>query len=397
MTDQKSIDYGLLMIVFTLICLGIVMVYSSSAAIANNRFENSSYILKQQVLRVIISLVLLFIVMRIDYHVFIKYAKVGLVISVLLLLFLIVSDQVSSIKGAKRWIKIFDVTFQPSEMAKFFLILFLAGSLSKNQTQLQNFTTGFLPHGVILGVICGLVFLQPDMGTGLLIGGIGMLMFYIAGIRFWHIAGIGLLCLPVLYSFILSGGYRKARLLAFFQTDTHTDHLSYQINQSLISLGAGGIFGKGLGESSQKLFFLPEPYTDFVFAIIGEELGFVTAVGVVLLYLIFNWKGIKVSLKAPDTAGFYLAIGITIMISFYALCNICVACNLIPTKGLPLPFISYGGSSLFFSMLGVGLLLNIGAQGVQNKDVRRLQAYRKVVVNYYFSSAQRNKKSSKLR
>ena len=248
-------------------------------------------------------------------------------------------------------------------MMRLALVVYLAESLSRRQGLLKDLVQGYLPHIAIIGVAMGMVMLQPDLGTALAIGMTCTLMLYLAGVRVKHIAGTGMVLLPLLYLVVFVVGYRKERMMTFFSPSDDIQGAGYHVMQSLLALGSGGWTGLGLGQSLQKYFFLPEPHTDFVFSIVGEEFGLVGTAGLVICFLIFGRCGFQIARRAPDLHGFFLASGITLMILVYAFVNMGVCTGLIPATGLPLPFISYGGSSLLFTLLAVGILINIGRCG----------------------------------
>jgi len=251
------------------------------------------------------------------------------------------------------------VGFQPSELGKLALILYLADYLTRKQDKIKSFSRGFFPPMLVLGGMTGLILIQPDLGTVVLLGIVSLILLFVAGIRIIYLGGLVLFSLPALYFLISGVGYRQRRILAFLNPWQHATGAGYQIVQSFLALGSGGIKGVGLGESRQKLFYLPASYTDFIFSIVGEELGFIGTVSLVVLFLVFLWAGIRVAYQSPDLFGYLLGIGITVAISLQAIINIGVATGSLPTKGISLPFISFGGSSLLFNMMGVGLLLNI--------------------------------------
>ncbi len=272
--------------------------------------------------------------------------------------------------GARRWFRFGGIGFQPSEIAKLGLIIFLASFISKDTHRIKYFTSGLLPVILAIGLTCGLVILEPDIGTACFIALLSTIILVVGGIKLWHLAPIAAGVLPLTAYFVIHKlAYVQQRLAVFFNPALYLDSAAgYQIKQSLIGLGAGGFWGSGLGASKQKLFFLPQQQTDFICAIIGEELGFIGILGVLFLFGLFLWQARKVVLRAPDLFGSLLALGITLMIILQALINIGVVTASLPTKGIALPFISFGGSSLCTLMLGVGILLNIAAQSDLSAD-----------------------------
>ncbi|MCX5716090.1 MAG: putative lipid II flippase FtsW [Candidatus Omnitrophica bacterium] len=340
-----------------LLCIGIIMVYSSSAMVAYERFGDSTYYLKRHMLYVALGLALALVFMSFDYRKLQKFSKPLLVTSVLLLVALIVVGR--EIGGAKRWFRFGQFSFQPSELAKLALIIYLADILSRKKLVIKNFIEGFLPPAMVAGFVLLLILLQPDLGTTIAVAVITGVMFFVAGVRPRHILVSVLGLLPVLYVALFRVPYRRRRMLAFLNPWEDPRGIGYQVIQSFLALGCGGIFGVGLGGSRQKLFYLPESYTDFIFSIIGEELGLVGTVAVLALFMLFLWQGMKVAFNCPEQFGRFIALGVVSMISLEAMINIGAAIGAIPTKGLPLPFISYGGTSLMFHIASVGLLLNV--------------------------------------
>ena len=358
MEQGPKIDTSLLLITLVLVGLGTVMVYSSSCVIAQVKFKDSSFFLERQILRALAGLAAMVVVARINYRVWTKGARIFLLLGLLLLLAVLVQKLigVNGVRGARRWL--IGGSFQPSEFVKLALVCYLADSLARKKNRLQEFRRGYVPYVLVLVLVLSLIVAQPDLGTALAIGTIAAIMLFIGGVKITHLLGTAFAVLPIFCILISRVGYWWIRIESFLNRD------SYQITQSLLGLGNGGLSGVGLGESKQKLFFLPDPHTDFVFSITGEELGFIGAAFVVLLFLLFARRGIRIAKAAPDLQGFFLAVGITVMISVYATLNIGVVTGVLPTTGLPLPFISYGGSSLFLTLTGMGMLLSISRQGI---------------------------------
>ncbi|MBI5286193.1 MAG: cell division protein FtsW [Deltaproteobacteria bacterium] len=254
-------------------------------------------------------------------------------------------------------------TFQPSEVAKLMLVIYLAYSLSQKVDRIKTFSIGFLPHIIISGLIILLILKEPDFGTAVVLGGITIFMMYIAGVRFTYLVTLFLITLPFIYLMITQVGYRMNRIMAFLNPWKDPEGGGFQIVQSLLAFGAGGIWGVGLGEGRQKLLYLPEAHSDFILSVVGEELGLLGVSTILILYLFFLICGIRIALKAGDLFGSYLALGITLLITLQAIVNTGVVMGLLPPKGLALPFISYGGTSLVVNMVGVGILLNIFIKG----------------------------------
>lgn len=346
-----------------LICIGIIMIYSSSSIYAWERYKDSAFFLKRHISFVLIGAVLTFLFMAIDYKVLRKYAKPLLIISFILLLLVLIPGIGREVSGARRWFRFKFISFQPSELANLAIIIYVADFIARKGSAITTFIKGFLPPMLILGAMGLLMLAQPDLGTTVAISSVIFIMLFVAGTRVLYLLSLLLMSLPVLGVLILSVPYRRARILSFLNPWLDPKGGGFQIIQSQIALGSGGIFGVGLGHSKQKLFYLPAAHTDFIFSIIGEELGIIGTVGVVILFIIFIHQGIKILKNIPDKFGYFLALGLLSMISLKAVINIGVSCGLLPTKGLPLPFISYGGSSFIFDMISVGILMNIARTG----------------------------------
>jgi cell division protein FtsW len=297
--------------------------------------------------------------MRFDYRKIKNYSKILLLIAIFSLILALLPGIGHEAGGAKRWIKIGRLGFQPSEFAGICLIIYLSEALERKQDFIKNFFHGFLPLLAVSGIIVLLILLQPDLGTALLLLAVSIIMLFAAGANMMYLFPFVVMSLPMLYFLISKVPYRVRRIIGYLDPWVDAEGSGFQIIQSFLALGAGGIFGLGLGCSRQKLFYLPQAHTDFIFSILGEELGLIGTLGVVFLFSLFVWLGIKISMAAVDLFGKFLALGITISIGLKAVINIAVSTGAIPTKGLPLPFVSYGGSALIFNMLGVALLLNI--------------------------------------
>ncbi|MCG8432291.1 MAG: putative lipid II flippase FtsW, partial [Candidatus Omnitrophica bacterium] len=261
--------------------------------------------------------------------------------------------------GARRWFRFRFISFQPSELAGLVMVFYLADFIARKQSMMKSFMQGFVPPLCILGVCSGLILLEPDLGTTMSIGMVVFLMLYVSGVRFRYLVSTVLAALPALYLLVFTVPYRRMRIMAFLNPWLDPRGSGFQIIQSQIALGSGGLFGVGLGHSKQKLFYLPAAHTDFIFSIIGEELGLMGTFGIVLLFMLLIYHGVKIVRNSRDRFDFFLAFGIVLMITLKAVINIGVSCGVFPTKGLPLPFISYGGSSLVMDMVSIGLLLNI--------------------------------------
>jgi cell division protein FtsW len=359
----RNIRINLFMASVILICIGIVMIYSASSVYAQERYKDGFFFLKRHLSFLGIGLVLTFLVMCVDYRRFSKLSKPLLLIALVLLVLVLVPGIGREVSGARRWFRFKFLSFQPSEFANLALIIYIADFISRKKEEIRNFWKGFMPPMAALGLTTLLILIQPDLGTAVALAAVVCVMLFVARVKLTYLLAIGLASIPLLSILILSAPYRRARIIAFLNPWQDPKGVGFQIIQSQVALGSGGIFGAGLGHSKEKLFYLPAAHTDFIFSIIGEELGLVGTVGVIFLFAFFTLQGIKVVKNAPDKFGYFLALGLISMLCFKALINIGVSCGILPTKGLPLPFISYGGSSFIFDLLSVGILMNICRTG----------------------------------
>ncbi len=362
MKGKRRLDIILLFAALALAGIGVVMVYSTSAIIAGDRFGDPYYFLKRQALYAAIGFFLMALMIFFPYERLKRMAYPILILSILLLIAVLIPGIGHRAGGAMRWLKIQSFSFQPSEFAKLGLVIFLAYLLAKKEEKIRSFSFGFLPPVLLSGLVIGLVMKEPDFGAALFLTVMVFLLLFVSGARVMYIAGAFLIAIPVAYILLVNVGYRYKRVMGFIRPWEDPTGTSFQIIQSFLSFGSGGFFGLGLGEGRQKLFFLPAPHTDFIFSIIGEELGLVGAMVVVLLFFILTLRGIQIGLSLEDRFGAYLALGITLMISLQAVINMGVVLGLLPTKGLTLPFISYGGTSLVANFIGVGILLHLSTR-----------------------------------
>jgi cell division protein FtsW len=357
--SRASADGGVFAVTVILALIGLVMVFSASAVVAGNRFHDSIYFLKRQVAWLAFGFLLLQLASRVDYAVWRKWAAPILALTVLLLVAVLIPSIGVMVKGARRWLRIGSMSLQPAELAKLALVIYLAAYLARKESRLTEFLHGVLPPLVVVGLAAGAILLQPDLGTVVVIGLMTLTLLFLAGARWSHLAGLLLAAVPVGAALILSSPYRRQRLLTFLDPTKDPTDAGFQMTQSLLAFGSGGPFGVGLGEGKQKLFFLPEAHTDFVLALVGEELGLVGTASVMLLFAVLVLKGIRIAGRAREPFGRYLALGITLLIGTQALINAGVVTGLLPTKGLTLPLVSYGGSSLVVTLLEIGILLSI--------------------------------------
>ncbi|MDF2606677.1 MAG: stage sporulation protein [Bacillales bacterium] len=356
---QPSPDFFLVIVTLALLTVGLIMVYSSSAIWANYKFDDAFYFAKRQLLFAGVGVLAMFTISTIDYWIWKKYSKAILIICFILLIAVVIPGIGMVRGGARSWIGVGAFSIQPSEFMKFGLICFLAKYLSENQKLITTFKSGLLPTLSLVFVAFGLIMIQPDLGTGAVLVATCVVMIFISGARISHFVWLGMIGVLGFVGLILSAPYRIKRIISFIDPWQDPLGAGFQIIQSLYAIGPGGLFGLGLGQSRQKFYYLPEPQTDFIFAIIAEELGFIGGVFVILLFSLLLWRGIKIALSAPDLFSSLLATGIISMVSIQVIINIGVVTGLFPVTGITLPFLSYGGSSLTLTLATVGVLLNI--------------------------------------
>lgn len=351
-------DFILFVTTLALLGIGLVMVFSSSAVTTSVNFNDAYYYLKKQLIWAVLGLIGMFVVMRINYSRLKDLANPLLVIG-LVCLVLVITPLGTEVKGSSRFLGVAPFVFTPSELMKLAMVVFMAKSLSLNLDKIRDFKTGLAPYLGLLALVSLLILKQPDLGTTVAIAGTFILMITMAGANMAHLGVIAAAGLAAIGAAIVVAPYRMERWYAFWDPWKYASDEGFQTIQSLYALGSGGLFGMGLDRSRQKFFYLPEQYTDFVYAILGEELGFIGAFVVLVLFLLFCWRGFRIALNAPDIFGSLLAAGITVMVVLQAAINIGVVSGLLPVTGITLPFISYGGTSLLFTLAGVGLLLNV--------------------------------------
>ena len=359
----RNIRINLFTVTVVLICIGVVMIYSASSIYSWERYNDSFFFLKRHLSFLAIGVVLSFLVMSIDYKKLRKYAKPLLAVSLFLLALVLIPGIGREVSGARRWFRFKFISFQPSELASMAAIIYIADFIARKSQVIKQFLRGFLPPMCVLGGCALLILVEPDLGTTVALTVVVLIMLFVAGTRAVYLLSLLLASIPMLYILIFSVPYRRMRIMAFLNPWLDPKGSGFQIIQSQVALGSGGIFGVGLGHSRQKLFYLPAAHTDFIFSIIGEELGLIGTLGVIILLMIFIRQGLKIVKNASDKFGYFLALGLVLIISFKAVINIGVSCGMLPTKGLPLPFISYGGSSFIFDMVSVGILINIARSG----------------------------------
>jgi cell division protein FtsW len=364
---KKGYDHILIYTTVALVIIGWIMVYSSSAVMADIQYHDSFRFLKKQILFSLIGLIGMIGAMKVSYRRLSAWTYPIVGMSILLLIVVLIPGLGLShrVGVARRWLMTPWFTFQPSEVGKVALVIFVAYSLAKKGDQIKEFLLGFLPVIAISGIMILLVVLEPDMGTAIFMGLLTMTLLFIGGTRFVHLLTIPLIAAPVFYVFITRFHYGYRRLLAFLNPWEDMQGMGFQIIQSFVALGSGGPWGVGLGDGRQKLFFLPAAHTDFILAIVGEETGFIGIMVIILLFAILIWRGVRIAFKTEDTFGAHLAMGLTAMIALQVIINMGVVLGLLPTKGLTLPFVSYGGTSVAVNLVVIGMLLSISANGIK--------------------------------
>ena len=352
-------DRVLFLAAVLLLCAGVVMVYSSSAAIAMNRDQQPWFFLLKQVVWAVLGIGLLGIAMRVDYRLLRRPVVIHGALAVSFAALVVVLFFGPEINGTRRWFSVGGVGIQPSELAKAAVILFVAAVLERRMETMDRPARALAPVAVVTGLVCGLIVLQPDFGTAFTLLSIVGAMVFGAGLSYRWVAGLTAALVPLLCLVLVSAPYRVRRLLSFLDPWEDPTRTGYQVIQSQIAVGTGGVLGQGLMAGVQKLFYVPEAHTDFIYAVIAEETGLVGALAVLSCFGLILWRGLATAAAAPDRFGAILALGITVMVTFQAFFNISVVLGLLPTKGIPLPLVSAGGSSLLVNMLAMGILLNI--------------------------------------
>jgi cell division protein FtsW len=360
--EAKTMDIMLVISVLILLVIGITMVYSASSVFAAKKYGNQYFFLKKQVSGIAAGLLIMFITAHINFNIYKKYTYLIFALAFAALACVFIPGLGISANGASRWVRIAGISFQPAEFAKLAVVFYLAYSLSKKSDNIKNFSTGFLPHVIMTGVLLVLILIQPDLGSVVIISAILFIMLFTAGVKIRYLFASVLLILPVAYSLVMNVAYRRKRLLAYLNPLADPTGAGFQVRQSFLALGSGGLLGMGLGDGKQKLFYLPEPHTDFILSVLGEELGFVGICFVLFIFLAIVYRGFKISLEAENLFGTLLALGITLIIGMQAGINAGVVMGLLPTKGLVLPFISYGRTAVIVNLFAVGVLLNISSK-----------------------------------
>lgn len=355
---MRQVRVNICLIVLILLGVGSIMIYSASAIYAWNEWGDSFYYFKRHLFYLLCGIILMIGAMALSHETMRRIAKPLFCVSLALLILNFIPGISHEAAGAKRWIRIGFIGFQPSEFIKISFILYLADFIARRKKHINDFTIGIMPPLLALGVPALLILLQPDLGTAISLVCIAVIMLFSAGLRSMYFVYAGLMSLPVLYILVFSIPYRRARILAFLDPWSDPMGKGFQIIQSQIALGLGGLFGQGLGQGKQKLFYLPAAHTDFIFSVIGEEMGIVGGIAIIALFIFLIWQMVKVVKVSDNLFLRFVSIGIIALIALEAVINIGVSIGMLPTKGLPLPFMSYGGSALVFNLVAMGLLLN---------------------------------------
>ena len=358
---ERRFDTTLFVTVMALLAIGVVMVYSSSSIVAMKKSNDGYYFLKRQLLFASVGVFFMLVVSRIDYRIYQRVAYPLLGVALISLVLVLIPHVGADIAGTRRWFRVGGFTVQPAEFMKLAMVIYLAHSLSKKGERVKTFSVGIVPHMMVLGFTLLLMLMQPDFGTSMALAAVVFIMLFAAGARVTHLLSLILLSLPAIYLLVFRVAYRRRRIMAFLNPWDDPQNVGFQIVQSFLAFGSGGTFGAGLGDGRQKMFYLPESFTDFIFSNIAEETGLVGVIIIIALFITFIFRGLKMSLRMNDPFGRYLALGLTSVIGLQAFINMAVVMGLLPTKGLPLPFISYGGSSIVATLIGVGILLNISS------------------------------------
>lgn len=360
---RNNMDYIILLITMTLAATGLVMVYSSSFIMSETRFGDPYYFFRPQVVYVIFGMTLMLITRHIPYQLFCRLSYLILLVTVTALILVLIPGVGHRVGGASRWLRFAGLSFQPSELAKLALVIYLAYSLAAKREKIRQFAYGLFPHLIVLAVLVPLVLSEPDLGSAVILCLIAVIMMFAAGVPFSYLFSLLMLAAPVVYLLIIRSPYRLSRVAAYLRPWDDPQGAGYHIIHSFLAFASGGLTGVGPGGSNQKLFYLPEPHTDFIFSVVGEELGFIGVALIALLFLVLVARGLMVAMNSYELEGTYMALGLTMIIGLQAFMNMAVVTGLLPTKGLILPFFSYGGSAMVINFICIGILLNISSQG----------------------------------
>ena len=362
---NNPMDFTLLITIIALLGIGLVMVLSASSPSALAEQADSYYYFKKQLQFGVLGIIAMFAISKIDYRFYQKYYKWAWILSFIALVLVKVIGR--TINGSQRWIYIGSFSIQPSELVKILIIIFYAGILVKNRDELSKFGKGFVKHFFMVLPIIGLLLLQPHFSASVVILGIVAIMMIVAGCKFKHFLAASSILIPIVIVIVIIEPYRLQRVTTFLDPWQDATGDGWQVIQSLYAIGSGGLFGVGLGESKQKYLYIPEPHNDFIFSIVGEELGFLGCALILILFAILIWRGVLIAMKAPDMFGSLVAVGITTMVAIQVIINVAVVTSSMPATGMPLPFFSYGGTALFILLCEMGILLNISRASAKNK------------------------------
>ena len=356
------VDRTVLLITYLLLLIGLIMVFSASGVMAESRYGDSMFFLKRQAAWIVLGLLALHWVSRQDYDMWKSMTPIVLCLTIGCMVLVLIPSVGAEVNGARRWFRIAGLSFQPGELAKLSVVLYLASFLVRREDEISSFSRGVLAPVIVVGGLAGLALLEPDMGTAVVLVSILFGLLFLGGARLTHLGGLILSALPVAYLLIMESDYRRRRLMSFLDPWQDPHDAGFQLTQSFVALGNGGLAGVGLGDGRQKLFFLPEAHSDFVLALVGEELGFLGTGLLMVLFAVLLVQGFRIAGRAPDAFGRHLASGVTLLLGIQVLINAGVVSGLLPTKGLTLPLVSYGGSSLVITLVAIGILLSISRE-----------------------------------
>ena len=363
-THEGHYDKTLFFVILLLLVTSIVMVYSSSSVVALTTYDDASFFMRRQIMWGVIGLSLMALTMRVNHHLLADKRVVIalLLISLVLLGATLIPGVGRMVNGSRRWLRLGPLSFQPSEFAKLALVVYMSYYIAKKSQELRDFMQGLFPAYVVTGIFLIVALRQPDFGSAMTLAGVVCIMLFVGGANLLHLGGTVLAALPLIYIAVAHSAYRARRVFSFLDPWADPQGAGHQIIQSFLAFGSGGLFGRGLGEGRQKLLFLPERHSDFIYAVIGEELGLIGALFVLLLFFIILWRGIRIVLSAGEPFSRMLALGITLLVTMQGMINMAVVTGMLPTKGIALPLVSYGGSSLVITMASLGVLLNISKE-----------------------------------
>jgi len=360
-----QIDFVLFVTIMLLVAIGVVMVYSASSYYSAFKYNDPELFFKKQLMWAGIGFVFMIIAIKIDYHIIKRYTVILMIITAISLIAVFAFPPINF---SRRWIPLGFAKFQPSEVAKYAIVIYMAKSLDIKGEKVKEFSKGILPYLIVSGFYAGLILLEPNLSIAAIIMMVTVIVLFAVGAKFKHLFAIGSSLVAAVVALAIFEPYRLARVMNFRNPFADSQGKGYQLVQSLLALGSGGVTGAGIGQSRQKCLYIPEPHTDFIFPIICEELGLIGGAFIILLFVIFLWRGIKIAVTAKDMYGTILGIGITSVVGVQAIINIAVVTGSMPVTGVPLPFISYGGSALVFNMIAMGILLNISRQTVNRNS-----------------------------